>query len=232
MNRRQWLLAAAVWVVALAAVALVVPVSIAQRPQPAAPGSAALSNQQLAEMLPGAGDFPAGWTLKAYPGYAENFGYWRYHRADDLGPTTPEECADVQFGASPDSSTAVDIAGAATASGYPGDVRLAIEREFQPAGFDEMIARVARCGEITSGPRLLRTREIVRIVTDSRPRGRPQLFRYTVTADYGDGQARIRHYAYARTGRLILTGECVDAERQLLDRLFAQTLGRMQATPG
>lgn len=230
---RPRLIVALLWVLAVVAVAITVPTAVARRsgPGPAAPGLAALRNEQLAGLLPADGDFPDEWTIKRYPGYSDRFGYWVYHRADTLGAATPGECADVEYGASPDTSIAVDVGAevptAIAPSPYPSDVRLMIGREFRPKGFDEMIARVSRCATFITQP--FSTHCTARILEDRRRPGEPQIFRYSVTTDFGGGHTRVRYYSYARTSRLILSGESIEADRDVFDRLFAETMIRIRA---
>lgn len=90
--------AALLCLVAIAAVLATAPVALRHwRPtvQSLAPGLAALSDQQLADLLPKPADFPTTWTVDTRTG-ADRFGYFRTQpfRSGDLD-YDPPECANI-----------------------------------------------------------------------------------------------------------------------------------------
>lgn len=237
MTARNWWTVGALWLVALAAVALLIPVGLARRtPVPAAPGLAALDDARLAELLPARSEFPVGWRVKTDSGGPNVFGYWSYHSALSLGAVTPADCYGVAYGGV-DATPAVGV-GAEQRTDQPDymtpiDVRIDIARDFAPAHFDALVQQVYRCKEVRDN---IGMRHTLRVTEDTHRTDGPQLFRYTVTVDFGgtgDGRhVKTTRYSYARTSQLIVSGRCVQDQQELCDRLFAQTLGRIEAAGG
>jgi hypothetical protein len=224
-------------VITIAAVLIAVPTrswhsDAPHPPDPLAPGLAALSDQQLADLLPKRPEFPPSWTVKDEHRY-DSFGYYRsqpFH--DGIGPE-PAECAHV-------GELAVGVSDAAEISGlnpadqpdsrlYPRSIRLSLAREFNRGGLDAMINLVSRCSRSTSGGVLIYT---VRVLEDSRPANGAQRFRIVKTAAAASGNpsvAETEFFSYARTSRLILIGYGRNDNQQLLDTLFDSTLRRLDA---
>lgn len=206
------------------------------RPQPAepiAPGLAALSDQQLADLLPKPGDFPATWTVKADTRY-ERFGYFRqqpFHEGLGADPAECENVGELAVGTSADAEVAAaDPAGPPSYSFEPRDIRLSLAREFNRAGFDAMISRVAGCARFTYAQTIIHT---VRVLEDSRPANGPQRFRISVaikSSDEPPSVLRTEYFSYARVSRLILIGFASTGNQHLLDTLFDNTLRRLTGT--
>ncbi len=238
MSRRPWPIAAALCVVAVAAVLITAPHvfrswrdDAPRAPEPAAPGLAALSDQQLADLLPKPSEFPVSWTVKAKTRGYQGFGYARQQPFHDVLDYDPAECSDVN-------DYAVGNGDAAEVVGYipadppeavfdPHDIRLTIGREFDRSGFDAMIALVSRCSRFTSA---LGVTSTVRILEDSRPANGPQRFRISVTeTTFGEpaGAAETKYFSYARLNRLVLSGTVTPGNQQAFDALFENTLRRI-----
>lgn len=86
---RSGLIAAALCVLATAAVLITAPAvhsalrSGASGRQPLAPRLAALSDQELAQLLPKQSEFPASWTVDETTELSDTFGYFKYHVFDE-----------------------------------------------------------------------------------------------------------------------------------------------------
>jgi hypothetical protein len=236
-SRWPWLIAVALSVITIAAVLIAVPTrswhsDAPHTPDPLAPGLAALSDQQLADMLPTRAEFPASWTVKDEHSY-DSFGYFRsqpFH--DGIGPE-PAECAhldELAVGASDAAEVAgLNLADPPDSRFNPRSIRLSIAREFNRDGFDAMIDLVSRCSRFTSGGVLIYT---VRVLEDSRPANAPQRLRIAETTAAASGNARMaktEYYSYARTSGLVLIGYARNDNQQLLDTLFDSTLRRIGA---
>jgi hypothetical protein len=197
---------------------------------PVAPGLAARSDQQLAELLPKLGEFPASWTVKSRT-MSDRFGYFRQQPFHERLGASPAECANL-------GELATGALGGAEVSGYdragrpslryePRDIRLTVAREFNLDGFDAMIPRVFRCSRFTFAQTIIHT---VRVLEDSRPASGPQRFRISVTirsSDEPPSVMRTEYFSYARLSRLILVGFASTGNQQLLDALFDNTLRRI-----
>lgn len=235
LSRWDWLIALALCAIAAGAILIALPTPrwyhrTARSPEPLAPGLAALSDQQLSDLLPKPRDFPSSWVVKPQNSY-DWFGYHRMQPFHDALGDEPAECANVgelAVGARPGAEiSGYDPAHQDRLSYQPRDVSLTIAREFNRQGFDAMIDLVSRCGQFTSGKVLSYT---VRVLEDFRPDGGPQRFRIvrTTAADDGDPKvARTEYFSYARVSRLVLTGFATTANQQLLDTLFDNTLHRI-----
>jgi hypothetical protein len=236
-SRWPWLIAVALCIITIAAALNAIPTrswhsDTPPTPDPLAPGLAALSDQQLADLLPGRAAFPASWTVKDDHRY-DSFGYFRsqaFH--DGIGPE-PAECAhlgELAVGA----SDAAEVSGRNPADPpefIPDrqDLRLTIAREFDRGGFRTMIDLVSRCSRFDSGGVVIYT---VRVLEDSRPANGPQRFRIVETTAAASGNptvARTEYFSYARTLGLVLIGYCRNDNQQLLDTLFDSTLRRIGA---
>jgi hypothetical protein len=190
-----------------------------------APGLAALSDKQLAELLPGPGDFPSSWRTEAKT-YYDRFGYQR-RRTPGFNLDRPAECADLNeyaAGENPGAEISGYVPAAPTDPGYGRDVRLSLGREFDQDGFGTVISLARRCSRYTIGGTTVRT---VQIVEDSRPANGAQRFRISLN-DWTLGRVvYTRYVSFARVDRLILTGTATDHNRDTLDNLFDATLRRM-----
>jgi hypothetical protein len=108
------------------------------------------------------------------------------------------------------------------------DADLMVGREFDPIGFDAMIALVSRCsrfGTAGAGP------YAVNIIEDSRPAGGPQRFRYSLTSTLSAEPADLtqtEYCSYARRSGL-MTGSASTGHQQAFDTLFEHTLNRISA---
>jgi len=223
--RRALIVAAALWVVAVAAVAVTTcAVLTAWRGahpsvQPLGPGLAALSDRQLAELLPARGDFPSSWTVKdGRHAYQWNtFGSLRFHEEFD-------DCIGIMVTGSTGVFTSAEVSGGAPAGSSTSydhkDIDVKLGREFNPVGFDTLVRHVYQC----LNPSSART---VRIFEDSRPAGGPQRFRYAVTTTSGH-ITHTDYYSYARVSALIFSGSATDGHQPLLDTLFEDTLRRIR----
>ncbi len=236
-SRWPWLIGIALCAITIAAVLIAVPTrswhgDAPPTPDPLAPGLAALSDRQLADMLPKRAEFPASWTVKDEHSY-DSFGYFRsqpFH--DGIGPE-PAECAHLGELAAGARDTA-EVSGLNPADPPdsrfdPRSIRLSIAREFNRGGFDAMIDLVSRCSRFTSGGVLIYT---VRVLEDSRPANAPQRFRIVETQAAASGNPRLtrtEYFSFARTSALILTGYARNDNQQLLDTLFDSTLRRIGA---
>ncbi|OHV02524.1 hypothetical protein [Mycobacterium talmoniae] len=233
----SWLITAVLGVIAAAAVAITVPNAVTSwrltrsGPEPLAPGLAALSTDQLAELLPKQADFPAGWIIKADTEPQQGFGYFAWHKPDRMMGFKPEECATVIGVADTGDMRAAEVSGQnpARASEF-ADISLTIGREYNPAGFDDMIALISRClrSTATTGP--FQFRYTVAILEDTHPTDGPQRFRYSVTTHYPgpDAKTHTEYYSYARVSQLVLSGSGSDGHQQLFDPLFDDTLRRIR----
>jgi hypothetical protein len=233
-RRRPQLVAVILCILAVAAVAVTVPVALARHQARAsgsgllAPGLAALTDQQLGELVPRQSDFPAGWTpTHAYPPW-DNFGYSRYHEMRDALAYHPPECFQVGLGLATGSFgvAAISEHDPADPSFLPSrtDIRVEIGREFDAKVFDDMTMRLPRCSHFIDE---FRSQNTVRILEDVHPANGLRRLRYSVTSDLGTD-----YYSYARVSGLILTGEAEDGHQQLLDGLFENTLRRAVAKAG
>jgi hypothetical protein len=237
-SRRPWLIAATLCVLATAAVLITAPAILSawrhnhpSGPEPLAPKLAALSDQQLADLLPKQSDFPASWTVSDIKELSDTFGYFRYHVSDEGLGINPVECFSVVGVASTGAFDAAEVFGHDLADSAEvadrRDIRLMIGREFDPAGFDAFTALVSRCLRFNSAAI---GSYAVRIIEDSRPAGGPQRFRYSITTTIGGDppdETRIDYYSYARTSGLILTGSASTGHEQPFDTLFDNTLHRI-----
>lgn len=244
---RARLTAALLCLLALAAVAVTASAAVHswqdhhRAPDPPAPGLAALSDDELAALMPGAEDLPPDWVLTeaddAATYTADERGWFAYNRLDTaLGPGsilgfTPSDCDRATHLVSTGGMSAAQIGArdqVDPADTYDGnDIRLTLEREFDPAGFDGAVALVKRCREVDWTTARFHSHYTVDILEDSTTGDAPQRFRYSVTID--DDESTTAYYSYARTGNLILTGVGSPGHRQAFDAVFDQTLERVQA---
>ncbi|POX84569.1 hypothetical protein C3477_18185 [Mycobacterium kansasii] len=225
--------AALLCLVAIAAVLATAPVALRHwRPtvQSLAPGLAALSDQQLADLLPKPADFPTTWTVDTRTG-ADRFGYFRTQpfRSGDLD-YDPPECANINDLA-PGIAGGAEIAGRDPADpperfGQHPDVRLQIGREFNQSGFDAMTARVSRCARFTFADTINHT---VHMIEDSRSARGPRLFRISVTTAFAGSTnaARTQYLSFAQLSNLVLVGDATTSNQHVLDVLFESTLRRI-----
>jgi hypothetical protein len=228
---RRQLIAATLCVLAITAVAVTLPTVLARHragasgPGQLAPGLAALTDQQLGELVPRQRDFPEGWTPTHTYRPWDNFGYTRYHEMRDALAYRPSECFQVALGLATGSFGVATVAehDPADRSYLPEstDIRVEIGREFEPAVFDDMTTRLPRCSHFIDE---FASQNTVRILEDVHPANGPWRLRYSVTSDLGTD-----YYSYARASGLILTGEAKDGHQQLLDALFENTLRRILA---
>jgi hypothetical protein len=237
ISRWPWLIAVALCVTATAAMLIAVPTrswhhDASQTPDPPAPGLAALSDQQLADLLPQPADFPASWSVKPTH-MSDAFGYVRtqpFHGPLSEEPAECENVGELAVGTSP----AAEVAGHDPADPpefLPDrrDIRLTIAREFNRGGFDAMIHLVSRCSRFTSGGVIIYT---VRVLEDSHPANGPQRFRISRTTAAASGDptvARTEYFSYAHRSGLVLIGYGRNDNQQLLDTLFDDTLRRIGA---
>lgn len=229
--------AAALCVLATAAVLITAPAvhsalrSGASGRQPLAPRLAALSDQELAQLLPKQSEFPASWTVDETTELSDTFGYFKYHVFDEGLGFDPIECFGVVGVASTGAFDAAQVFGhdpaAQVAVADGKDILLTVGREFDRSGFDAFVGLVSRClrfGSAVAGS------YTVRILEDSRPTAGPQRFRYslttTISAEPAD-ETRTDYYSYGRTSGLILTGSAGSGHQQALDALFDITLQRI-----
>lgn len=238
--RWSWLIVRVLGVLAVAAVAVTVPAARTAwhrlGPGPAAPGLAALGDDQLLGLLPAPGDFPAGWTFSNEKAIFEDFGY--YTTPPRKGPFnfTPQECEGLGTVLSTGAFRAAEVSGDAPAPRGRAErqrIRLIIGREFDPAGFADMVDLVSRCPNSTW---LIRPgdeiRYTVRILENTYPDGGPQRFRYALTTavdGHRTGQPRTEFFSYARVAGLVLSGSGSAGHQQEFDELFDHTLSRLQA---
>lgn len=230
-------IAAALCVLATAAVLITAPAvhsalrSGASGRQPLAPRLAALSDQELAQLLPKQSEFPASWTVDETTELSDTFGYFKYHVFDEGLGFDPIECFGVVGVASTGAFDAAQVFGhdpaAQVAVADGKDILLTVGREFDRSGFDAFVGLVSRClrfGSAVAGS------YTVRILEDSRPTAGPQRFRYslttTISAEPAD-ETRTDYYSYGRTSGLILTGSAGSGHQQALDALFDITLQRI-----
>ena len=235
-SRGPWPIAIALSAITIAAVLIAIPTrswrSDAPRtPDPLAPGLAALSDQQLTDLLPKRAEFPAAWTVKPEQ-WSEGFGYSRDQAFRD-SLLDRAECQHVgEFAAGTSPSVVISAHNPADPPEFIADrpdVRLSIAREFDRGGFDAMIDLVSRCSRFTSGGVIIYS---VRVLEDSRPANGPQRFRIVETTASASGNpsvARTEYFSYARISGLVLTGYGRNDNQQLLDDLFDSTLRRLQA---
>ncbi|OBJ69859.1 hypothetical protein [Mycobacterium sp. 1274756.6] len=247
---RAWLAAAMLCLLAAAAIAVTVPATVHswrehhRGPDPLAPGLAALSDDELAALLPGAEDLPPDWVLtgsgRDVPAYASDdppfFGYSRRGSSPgpgSIGGFTPPGCDRIitmvhTGGSRVAKSTARDLTDPAkTHDG--SDIRFFLEREYRPAGFEDMVALVTRCRHTEWATARFDWRYTVEILEDSDPADGPRRFRYAVTTDTGEDPPTTEYYSYARAANLILAGSGSAGHQQTFDALFDQTLDRIQA---
>lgn len=239
---RSWAIAFLLCATASAAVVTAAPTVLDGRgaeppaPDPVAPGLAALDDDELADLLPKRGNFPPGWAVRDVQQAAEYFGY-STTQPSGAGPDfTPPECFAVLAGALTGDIAAVEISGHDPADpavfSDRRDVRLRIGREYNPAGFDDVIALVSRCPRFDSSP-VARPQfgYTVRILEDSRPSEGPQRFRYAVTTQIGvPGRATqsTDYFSYARMSGLILSGSGSDGHQRDFDASFDEALDRIR----
>lgn len=206
---RSGLIAAALCVLATAAVLITAPAvhsalrSGASGRQPLAPRLAALSDQELAQLLPKQSEFPASWTVDETTELSDTFGYFKYHVFDEGLGFDPIVCFGVVGVASTGAFDAAQVFGhdpaAQVAVADGKDILLTVGREFDRSGFDAFVGLVSRClrfGSAVAGS------YTVRILEDSRPTAGPQRFRYslttTISAEPAD-ETRTDYYSYGRT---------------------------------
>ncbi|ORW03452.1 MULTISPECIES: hypothetical protein [Mycobacterium] len=246
-QRSAHLIAAAMCVLAIAAVAITIPAVLAARrhlsPLPVAPGLAALSDEQLAALLPNQSDFPAGWKRNDSFNSRNTFGYATYHNIGSIDGYEPVGCYEVAYGIMTGSFPAATVNehDPADRSSLPDHTNIGIEigRQFAPSVFDDMRQLVARCAHFRDHfPGFTYT---VRILEDSRPAGGPQRFRYNVTitdetaAAVTDGKRAPPHvistdyFSYAQISGLILSGSDDTGDEHRFDALFDATQRRTQA---
>jgi hypothetical protein len=235
-SRISWLIAAAMCVVAVAAVLIAAPAAMKaseekQNSVTLAPKLAALNDQQLAELLPKASDFPAAWTISEVKQLSDTFGYFKYHVNDEGLGISPAECFSVVGVASTGAYDAAEVFGHDLA-GAPDvaarrDIRLMIGREFESAGFDAFTGLVKRCLQFTSAAV---GSYAVHILEDSHLGSGQQRFRYSVTTTIGGDppdEVRTDYYSYARAQGLVLTGTASTGHQQPFDALFDGALLRI-----
>jgi hypothetical protein len=222
--------------VAAAALAITVPYVLAARraytPR-VAPGLAALSDQQLAGLLPARNAFPAGWTPNHNYDSPDRFGYGRSHNIGVSDGYQPFECHEVAYGIRTGSYPAAtvdehDPADRSTSRIHSSDILMQVGREFRPDVFDDMRALVARCAHFHA--RFPGFDFTTHIVEDTRPVDGPQRFRYTVTNSWGRNPVRTvgtHDYAYARFDHLIVSANATVGHQQMLDHFFAATVQRL-----
>lgn len=228
-SQRSGLIAAALCVLATAAVLITAPAvhsalrSGASGRQPLAPRLAALSDQELAQLLPKQSEFPASWTVDETTELSDTFGYFKYHVFDEGLGFDPIECFGVVGVASTGAFDAAQVFGhdpaAQVAVADGKDILLTVGREFDRSGFDAFVGLVSRClrfGSAVAGS------YTVRILEDSRPTAGPQRFRYSLTTTISAEPAD-----ETRTSGLILTGSAGSGHQQALDALFDITLQRI-----
>lgn len=221
--------------VAIAAVLITAPVALRhwrKTTPPPAPGLAALSDQQLADLLPKPADFPTTWTVNARTEGADRFGYFRMQPFHDgaLGHD-PAECANVNDLA-PGIAGGAEIAGRDPADrpespGQHPDVRLRIGREFNQSGFDAMTALMSRRSRFTFADTINHT---VHVIEDSRSVNGPQLFRISVTTTLGNSTdaARTQYFSFAQPSNLVLIGDATTSNQHALDVLIENALHRIR----
>ncbi len=227
------MIAATMTVVAAAAVAVTVAhvrAGIRVHTPPAAPGLAALSDQQLAGLLPAGNAFPAGWTPNHSYVSPDGFGYSRYHNIGAADGYRPLACHEVAYGIRTGSRAAAivdehDPAGRSASRIPSSDILMNVGREFRPEVFDDMRDLVLRCPRIHA--RFPGFDFTTRIVEDTRPADAPQRFRYTVTVTSDRELIATRDYAYARFDHLIVSAEATAGHERLLDHFMAETVQRL-----
>ncbi|QUR67709.1 hypothetical protein [Mycobacterium spongiae] len=235
--------AAALCVLATAAVLITAPVLFAAvrsdraggpRPDPLAPGLAALSDHELADLLPKPRDFPGSWTVDQVTELSDTFGYFRYHVYDEGLGFRPAECFGVVGVASTGALGAVRVFGHDPADppevAHRKDIRLMVAREFDSSGFDALVDLVSRCLGFSNAAAASYT---VRILEDSRPDAGAQRFRYALTTTVGGEPTeatRTDYYAYARQSGLILSGSASAGHQDAFNDLFEATLRRIAGT--
>lgn len=234
--RRAWLISTALCVIAAAAVLITMSgVSggwrIGASGPARAPKLAALSNQQLADLLPNQHAFPAGWMVKHTTDFMDVFGYYRSHMTGVSLDFKPDECFEVIGVGLTGAFKTAEVSGHDPANPVKNsdreDIRVMVGREFNTAGFDEMIAQVSRCLNFTASSE----RYALRIIEDSRPAADVQRFRYVLARSAGARSALAtgtEYFSYARTPGLILSGSGDAGHRQSFDALFDNTLRRIR----
>ncbi|MEE3067477.1 MAG: hypothetical protein VYA67_26680 [Actinomycetota bacterium] len=241
LRATRWapLIAAALCVLAVAALAITVPAVLtglrARAPLPDAPGLAALSGRELAELLPRQSDFPAGWTRNKTFDSPDQFGYGRYHSVGAVDGYQPVECYETAYGIQTGSLPAATVAEHDPADPpyrLPDstDIQIAVGREFNSAVFDDTRTLVSRCSSLHNRfPGWVYT---VRILEDSRPPGGLQRFRYTVTTTDQQNPAdtiSTDYYSYVRMSGLMVSGNTTGVHQQMLDTFVEDTLRRVHA---
>jgi hypothetical protein len=198
-----------------------------------ATGLAALTDQQLAELLPRHSDFPASWMISDTKKPTDMFGYFRYHGSDDGLGFSPAECFAVFGVTSTGAYDAAEVFGHDQAdpqdASNPRDIHLMVAREFDAAGFDALIGGVSRCSRFTNA---VGGSYAVRIIEDSHRGGSPQRFRYSVTTTQGGEPApvtRTDYFSFARQSGLILSGSASTDHQRIFDTLFDNTIRRISA---
>lgn len=236
--RAPWLVALVLWVIAATAVLITAtnvfrPSAHEHESGAPAPHLAALTDQQLAQLLPGQNDFPPSWTVSDIKELSDTFGYFRYHVNDEGLGITPVECFAVIGVASTGAFDAAEVFGHDLSDSADlaarRDIRLMVGREFEPAGFEAFTGQVSRCLQFSSAAAGNYT---VHILEDSRNGTGPQRFRYSVTTTIGSGptdETRTDYYSYARTRGVVLTGTASTGHQQPLDKLFDNTLQRISS---
>jgi hypothetical protein len=238
---RRWWVAGVLCVIAAAAIGITIPAALhlgRQAPTAGpsatalAPGSAALSNQQLEELLPKSVEFPPSWTVTFRPSHGEDrFTYMRTP-STRRGPYLPTECEDIQVDPT-GTVNDVEVSGRdpANRDTYPGssDIRLGISRAFNPAGFDAMISRTARCAHFGFGKALALD---LTVLQNSRSASGLRIFRFSVTStDLIDPsqQPETEFSSYAMGSALIVSADSTHGHQHELDSLFDSIVARIES---
>jgi hypothetical protein len=234
--RRPRAIAAVMICVAAAAVAITVPHVVAaqhtQAPAPA-PGLAALSDQQLAGLLPTSHEFPPGWTPNRQYTSADTFGYSRRSTTGHRDRYRPADCGAVAYGIYPGAypSATVDEHDPADRSHShlpASDIKMEVGREFNPDVFDQMRTLVLQCEHFHASN--FGFDFTTSILEDTRPADAPQRFRYTMTVSWGQNPVHrlaSDDYAYARFDHLIVSAKATAAHGPLLHQFFTDALRRI-----
>jgi hypothetical protein len=235
-----WWVAGALCIIAVTAIGITVPATLhARRHSPAdnsralalAPGLAALSDQQLADLLPKPDEFPRSWTMSNRPVHDDRFSYFRRSSIRQHEYYDPAECEDVQTDPT-GTVNAVEVSGRdpANQATYPGasDITVGISREFNPAGFQAMITRAARCTHFTFDAVLSLN---LTVLQDSRPDNGVRIFRFAVTStdpSHPEQTPTTEYHSYATQSALIVSATASSGHQKELDTLFDSTVRRIE----